>query len=95
MSARKSSEVVWKRGKERMRSIRSKGIPWIWEVARGDCFAGLDGLNLESKLRTKETSADGGEAVRPWYGDNARPWCRRMFVDGMRGYDVGARVHTK
>lgn len=54
MAARKESGAERNRGKERSRSNRSKGSPWIVEAVKGEGRMGLEGFVSDSKARMSD-----------------------------------------
>lgn len=65
MAVRKDSGAAAKSGKERKRSSRSKGRPWMVEVVRGDGRAGRAGFVSESYALINEIGSGSGEAFLP------------------------------
>jgi hypothetical protein len=61
--ARKESGAAWKSGKERRRSSRSSGRPWMVEAASGEGRMGRAGLVSLSYART---IAKGSGTTMPW-----------------------------
>ena len=65
MAARKDSGAERKRGKLRIRSNMSRGMPWMVDAVKGEGRMGLEGFVSELKvLMSDRASGTGGALVR-------------------------------
>ena len=67
MAARKSSGADMNKGKERIRSTKSRGMSRIVDAVRGDGRTGRVGLDSASKERMSDTESEGFEFAGPWW----------------------------
>lgn len=63
MAARKDSGAERKRGKLRMRSSISNGMPWMVEAVRGEGRTGLEGFVSELKVLISDRASGTGGAL--------------------------------
>lgn len=63
MAARKDSGAERKRGKLRMRSSISSGMPWMVEAVRGEGRTGREGFVSELKVRMSDNASGTGGAL--------------------------------